>query len=58
LLNPTLIVEVMSESTADYDKGRKFDHYRTIQVISRKQDTKLSRIFCRVGIARRISPCD
>ncbi len=30
LLNPDLIVEVLSPSTADYDKGTKFDHYRTI----------------------------
>ena len=31
LLNPILIVEVLSPSTADYDKGAKFDHYRTIE---------------------------
>jgi Uma2 family endonuclease len=31
LLNPNLIVEVLSPSTADYDKGTKFDHYRTIE---------------------------
>ncbi len=31
LLNPVLIVEVLSPSTADYDKGAKFDHYRTIE---------------------------
>ena len=30
LLNPVLIVEVLSPSTADYDKGAKFEHYRTI----------------------------
>lgn len=30
LLNPDLIVEVLSPSTADYDKGTKFDYYRTI----------------------------
>jgi Uma2 family endonuclease len=29
--NPVLIVEVLSASTADYDKGAKFDHYRTIE---------------------------
>lgn len=33
LLNPTLIVEVLSPSTADYDKGTKFDHYRTIETL-------------------------
>ncbi len=31
ILNPTLIVEVLSPSTADYDKGAKFDQYRTIE---------------------------
>jgi len=30
LLNPTLIVEILSESTEDYDRGRKFEHYRTL----------------------------
>lgn len=30
LLNPTLIVEVLSESTKDYDRGEKFEHYRTL----------------------------
>jgi Uma2 family endonuclease len=30
LLNPNLIVEVLSSTTEDYDKGRKFDHYRSI----------------------------
>ncbi len=31
LLNPTLLVEVLSKSTADYDRGGKFEHYRTIE---------------------------
>lgn len=31
LLNPVVIVEVLSPSTADYDKGAKFDHYRAIE---------------------------
>ncbi|HEX8069721.1 MAG TPA: Uma2 family endonuclease [Pyrinomonadaceae bacterium] len=30
LLNPTLIVEVLSESTERYDRGKKFGFYRTI----------------------------
>jgi len=30
LLNPTLIVEVLSESTEAYDRGRKFEMYRTV----------------------------
>ena len=31
LLNPDLIVEVLSPSTEAYDRGRKFEHYRTIE---------------------------
>ena len=31
LLNPTLIIEVLSESTESYDRGRKFSHYRTVE---------------------------
>jgi Uma2 family endonuclease len=30
LLNPTVIIEVLSKSTEDYDRGTKFKHYRTI----------------------------
>jgi Uma2 family endonuclease len=30
LLNPTLIIEILSPSTEDYDRGRKFKHYRGI----------------------------
>jgi Uma2 family endonuclease len=30
LLNPTVIIEVLSPSTAGYDRGEKFQHYRTI----------------------------
>jgi len=30
LLNPEVIVEVLSPSTEDYDRGTKFDHYRSI----------------------------
>jgi len=31
LPNPTLIVEVLSPSTEAYDRGRKFEHYQSIQ---------------------------
>jgi Uma2 family endonuclease len=34
LLNPTLIVEVLSESTERYDRGRKFGFYRTIESLA------------------------
>jgi Uma2 family endonuclease len=30
VLNPTLIVEVLSDSTEAYDRGKKFEHYRKI----------------------------
>jgi Uma2 family endonuclease len=30
VINPTVLVEVLSESTEAYDRGRKFDHYRQI----------------------------
>lgn len=29
LLNPTVIIEVLSETTRDYDRGEKFERYRT-----------------------------
>ena len=30
LLNPEVIIEVLSPSTEKYDRGRKFQHYRTL----------------------------
>ncbi len=33
LLNPTLVIEVLSPSTEDYDRGRKFAHYRTLETL-------------------------
>ena len=30
LLNPTLLIEVLSPSTEAYDRGKKFAHYRKI----------------------------
>ncbi|MGH9202383.1 MAG: Uma2 family endonuclease, partial [Vicinamibacterales bacterium] len=32
--NPTLIVEVLSQSTEDYDRGDKFEHYKTLPTLS------------------------
>lgn len=34
LLNPTLIVEVSSDSTEAYDRGRKFEHYRSLESLT------------------------
>ena len=31
LLNPAFLAEVLSPSTEAYDRGRKFEHYRTIE---------------------------
>ncbi|MGA7118796.1 MAG: Uma2 family endonuclease [Polyangiaceae bacterium] len=31
LINPTLVVEVLSPSTEAYDRGAKFDHYTHIE---------------------------
>jgi Uma2 family endonuclease len=31
LLNPTVIIEVLSPSTEGYDRGRKFEHYRKLE---------------------------
>jgi Uma2 family endonuclease len=33
LLNPTLLVEVLSPSTEAYDRGRKFAHYRRLDCL-------------------------
>lgn len=34
LLNPTVLVEVLSRSTADYDRGRKFAYYRHLESLA------------------------
>lgn len=34
LLNPTLIVEVLSESTEAYDRGKKFEHYQALDSLT------------------------
>ena len=31
LLNPVVIVEILSDSTEAYDRGRKFEHYRHLE---------------------------
>ena len=33
LLNPTLIIEVLSRSTEAYDRGEKFEHYRKLETL-------------------------
>jgi Uma2 family endonuclease len=34
LLNPAMIVEVLSRSTEGYNRGEKFDHYKTIESLT------------------------
>jgi len=34
LLNPTILMEVLSPSTEAYDRGDKFGHYRTLESLS------------------------
>lgn len=34
LLNPSLIIEVLSDTTADYDRGEKFEAYRAIRSLT------------------------
>ena len=34
LLNPLVIVEVLSDSTEAYDRGRKFEHYQSVDSLS------------------------
>lgn len=33
ILNPILLIEILSASTERYDRGAKFSHYRTIQTL-------------------------
>ncbi len=34
LLNPQVIIEVLSETTESYDRGKKFEHYRRLQSLT------------------------
>lgn len=51
LLNPTVIVEVLSDSTEDYDRGEKFAHYMRIQ--SLKEYVLVSQNRSRIEVFRR-----
>jgi Uma2 family endonuclease len=53
LINPQLIVEVLSDSTESYDRGRKFAHYRTVE--SLLQYVLVSQTECRVECFKRQS---
>lgn len=51
LTNPTVIVEVLSSSTEDYDRGEKFERYKTIpslrDYVLVSQDGKRIEVFSR-----------
>ncbi len=51
LLNPKVIVEVVSPSTEAYDRGRKFEHYRQIESLEQylllSQDRMQAELFSR-----------
>jgi Uma2 family endonuclease len=46
LLNPQLIIEVLSDSTESYDRGKKFAHYRAID--SLREYVLVSQTECRI----------
>ena len=53
LVNPDVVVEVLSESTEAYDRGKKFEHYRQIpslkQYVLIAQDRHSVEVFTRTG---------
>jgi Uma2 family endonuclease len=51
ITNPRLLAEVLSDSTATYDRGRKFDHYR--QIPSLREYVLLSQDEPRIEVLRR-----
>jgi Uma2 family endonuclease len=46
LMNPQLVIEVLSNSTESYDRGKKFAHYRTIA--SLREYVLVSQTECRI----------
>jgi Uma2 family endonuclease len=51
LTNPTVIVEVLSDSTEQYDRGEKFAHYMTIPLL--KEYVLVSQDTLRIEVFRR-----
>lgn len=52
LINPAIIIEILSDFTKNYDRTKKFDHYRTIT--SLKEYVLMEQDFARVEIYSRI----
>lgn len=63
LLNPVVIIEILSDSTEAYDRGKKFTHYRLIP--SLREYILVSQNYCNVeqfsrghsGIWQILDPC-
>jgi Uma2 family endonuclease len=58
LLNPTLLIEVLSPATERYDRGRKSEHYRTIgslreYLLVNQEDVRVER-YMRTGERQRV----
>ena len=55
LLNPTVVFEVLSKSTAAYDRGEKFEHYRKIptfqEYVLLEQDRARAEHYVRTGVS-------
>lgn len=53
LLNPSVVIEVLSKSTAQYDTGEKLNHYRSIESLRHYlmvwQDVKRALLYSRSG---------
>jgi Uma2 family endonuclease len=53
LLNPTLVIEILSDSTEAYDRGDKFAHYRRLESVHEymlvAQDKMRVEVYCRNG---------
>ena len=56
LLNPTVIIEVLSPSTESYDRVAKFDHYSTIPAL--RSYILVSQAFPRIDMFSRNQPAE
>src|SRR3989442_15030735 len=51
VMNPTVLVEVLSDSTEAYDRGKKFEHYRQIPTLQEyllvsQKETHIQQFIC------------
>lgn len=54
ILNPLLVIEVLSDSTKDYDRGDKFAQYRTLE--SLQEYVLVSQDSCHIEYFRKTAP--